>query len=197
MPGNHKPPLSLGVILQFVAALLGTCLLASLLHRGGGTLEYDTDGIRWSIMAGLAVGLAEMLSFCVSGLGVPATQSIPIIIGGSVMFGAVLGMILLGEELLFHGWSGIALLVTGIVFVALDPGEKVDEGGGTKIGSSSEAIIVVGGTGNPPLYWVLLALICASAYAFYNIFIKKGSASISPILGGKSCKLIDFYSIMR
>jgi hypothetical protein len=81
--------------------------------------------------------------------------------------------------------------------VALDPGEKVDEGGGTKIGSSSEAIIVVGGTGNPPLYWVLLALICASAYAFYNIFIKKGSASISPILGGKSCKLIDFYSIMR
>ena len=197
MPGNHKPPLSLGVILQFVAALLGTCLLASLLHRGGGTLEYDNDGIRWSIMAGLAVGLAEMLSFCVSGLGVPATQSIPIIIGGSVMFGAVLGMILLGEELLFHGWSGIALLVTGIVFVALDPGEKVDEGGGTKIGSSSEAIIVVGGTGNPPLYWVLLALICASAYAFYNIFIKKGSASISPILGGKSCKLIDFYSIMR
>jgi drug/metabolite transporter (DMT)-like permease len=148
-------------------------------------------------MAGLAVGLAEMLSFCVSGLGVPATQSIPIIIGGSVMFGAVLGMILLGEELLFHGWSGIALLVTGIVFVALDPGEKVDEGGGTKTGSSSEAIIVVGGTGNPPLYWVLLALICASAYAFYNIFIKKGSASISPILGGKSCKLIDFYSIMR
>ena len=197
MPGNHKPPLSLGVILQFVAALLGTCLLASLLHRGGGTLEYDKDGIRWSIMAGLAVGLAEMLSFCVSGLGVPATQSIPIIIGGSVMFGAVLGMILLGEELLFHGWSGIALLVTGIVLVALDPGEKVDEGGGTKIGSSSEAIIVVGGTGNPPLYWVLLALICASAYAFYNIFIKKGSASISPILGGKSCKLIDFYSIMR
>ena len=156
---------------------------------GGGKMQYDKDGLLWSVMAGLAVGLAEMLSFCVSGLGVPATQSIPIIIGGSVMFGALLGIILLGEELVFHGWSGIALLVTGIVFVALDPGEKVEDGG--KIGGSPSAdIILVGGTAKPPLYWIIIALICASAYAFYNIFIKKGSASISPILGGKVTILV-------
>jgi transporter family protein len=188
------------VILQFVAALLGTCLLVTLMHcGGGGKLDYDKDGIRWSIMAGLAVGLAEMLSFCVSGLGVPATQSIPIIIGGSVMFGAVLGMIILGEEMMMRGWSGIALLVTGIVFVALDPEDKVEEGG-TKIRGSTtstslpQEIIVVGGTGNPPIYWILIALICASAYAFYNIFIKKGSASISPILGGRRFRIIDFVA---
>jgi transporter family protein len=189
-----------GVILQFVAALLGTCLLAILTYRGGGgKMDYDRDGIRWSTMAGLAVGLAEMLSFCVSGLGVPVTQSIPIIIGGSVMFGAVLGVILLGEELLFHGWSGIALLVTGIVFVALDPGEKVEEGrmkmGGLTSSSSTEEIIMVGGFGHPPIYWILIALICASAYAFYNIFIKKGSASISPILGGKSDSKVRSHAI--
>lgn len=192
MPGKYIQKKRAGVILQFVAALLGTCL-AILTHRGrGGKMDYDRDGIRWSTMAGLAVGLAEMLSFCVSGLGVPATQSIPVIIGGSVMFGAVLGMILLGEELLFHGWSGIALLVTGIVFVALDPGEKVEEGGlkmGGSTSSSTEEIIVVGGFGHPPMYWILIALICASAYAFYNIFIKKGSASISPVLGGKRLNL--------
>jgi drug/metabolite transporter (DMT)-like permease len=170
------------------------------MHRGGGgKMDYDKDGIRWSIMAGLAVGLAEMLSFCVSGLGVPATQSIPIIIGGSVMFGAVLGMIILGEEMMMRGWSGIALLVTGIVFVALDPEDKVEEGG-TKIRGSTtstslpQEIIVVGGTGNPPIYWILIALICASAYAFYNIFIKKGSASISPILGGRRFRIIDFVA---
>lgn len=111
----------LGVILQFVAALLGTGLLAFLMFTSDKTFElhYDKDGIYWACMAGLAVGLAEMLSFCVSGLGVPATQSIPIIIGGSVMFGAVLGMIILGEQLMLHGWSGIGLLVTGIVCVAL------------------------------------------------------------------------------
>lgn len=32
--------------------------------------------------------------------------------------------------------------------------------------------------------WFIPALICAFAYALYNIFIKKGSESIHPILGG-------------
>lgn len=175
----------IGVILQFVAALLGTLLLTSLTLTADKSFElhYDRNGLLWSVAAGLAVGLAEMLSFCVSGLGVPASQSIPIIIGGSVMFGAVLGMIALGERLMLQGWWGITLLVIGVVSVALDPGEKVEEGGG---GSSGEAI-----NGKPPAYWVVIALICASAYAFYNIFIKKGSASINPILGGKASHSVD------
>ena len=50
---------------------------------------------------------------------------IPVIIGGSVMFGAVLGLLLLGESMMFQGWFGVALLMTGIGFVATDPGEKV------------------------------------------------------------------------
>jgi uncharacterized membrane protein len=38
---------------------------------------------------------------------------------------------------------------------------------------------------SPPLHtWIVPALMCALAYALYNIFIKKGSASIQPILGG-------------
>jgi drug/metabolite transporter (DMT)-like permease len=55
-------------------------------------------------------------------MGVPATQSIPILIGGSVMFGSVLGVILLGERMTWRGWFGVILLVTGIGFVATDPG---------------------------------------------------------------------------
>lgn len=178
--------LETGVILQFVAALLGTLLIGSLMLFADKSFElhYDRNGLIWSVAAGLAVGLAEMLSFCVSGLGVPATKSIPIIIGGSVMFGAVLGLIVLGEKLMLQGWSGIALLVTGVVFVAIDPGEQVEEGEG---GSSGEAL-----DGDPPAYWVIIALICASAYAFYNIFIKKGSASINPILGGENTHAIDW-----
>jgi hypothetical protein len=38
---------------------------------------------------------------------------------------------------------------------------------------------------SPPLaVWIGPALACALCYALYNIFIKKGSASINPILGG-------------
>jgi transporter family protein len=98
-------PILGGVVLQFVAALLGTCLLGAIMIKDKDTkadLEYDKAGLFWSCAAGLAVGTAEMLSFCVSGMGVPATQSIPIIIGGSVLFGAVLGILTLGEKLMCH-----------------------------------------------------------------------------------------------
>jgi bacterial/archaeal transporter family protein len=174
-------PILGGVVLQFVAALLGTVLLALLMCKdkeAKAEIEYDRAGIFWSCCAGLAVGSAEMLSFVVSGLGVPATQSIPIIIGGSVVVGAVLGLVLLGEVMMCHGWSGILLLVIGIGLVATDPGEKAQEGGVPSDEDSVEKEC-------PPLLsWVGIALLCASAYALYNIFIKKGSASINPILGG-------------
>ena len=88
-------------------------------------LNWDYKGLLWACAAGLAVGTAEMLSFCVSGLGVPATQSIPTIIGGSVGMGAILGLIMLGETLMLRGWLGVGLLIAGIGFVATDPGEKV------------------------------------------------------------------------
>jgi transporter family protein len=112
-----------GVILQLVAAVLGMLLLAFIVARDGGVEELDWDwaGVQWSICAGISVGLAEMISFFVSSLGVQAMQSIPILIGGSVMFGTFLGLCLLGEVLSYHGWLGVALLITGICLVATDP----------------------------------------------------------------------------
>lgn len=117
-----------GVILQFIAALLGSILLGLLVTRDGGfeMIEYDHDGIYWSIMAGIAVGAAEMISFFVSGMGVQAVQSIPIIIGGCVLFGAILGFLTLGEEMTIQGWLGIGLLIIGITLVATDPGVKME-----------------------------------------------------------------------
>lgn len=119
-------PILGGVILQFVAAIFGTILLALLSFYEGGSdyLYWDTTGLMWSCFAGLAVGTAEMLSFVVSGLGVPATHSIPVIIGGSTFFGALLGLLMLGETLMIQGWSGVALLTIGIGVVATDPGHK-------------------------------------------------------------------------
>ena len=44
----------------------------------------------------------------------------------------------------------------------------------------------------PPelLVWLIPALICALCYALYNIFIKKGSATIHPILGGVILQIV-------
>eukprot|EP00956_Cyclotella_meneghiniana_P020932 scaffold37547_cov75-Cyclotella_meneghiniana.AAC.3 len=112
-------PIMGGVILQFVAAAFGSVVLGVMvLINGTSSLKYDNAGLLWSCAAGIAVGIAEILSFFVSGLGVNATQSIPIIVGGSVLFGAFLGLIMLGESMMWPGWVGVALVTTGIGFVA-------------------------------------------------------------------------------
>jgi transporter family protein len=110
-----------GVILQFVAALLGSCLLG--LSRD--KLTFDKKGVLWSVCAGIFVGLAEILSFQVSGMGVPASNSMPVMIGCSVAFGSVLGFALLKERMTMKGWSGVLLVVLGVVCVATDPGAKM------------------------------------------------------------------------
>ena len=54
------------------------------------------------------------------GMGVPAMQSIPVIIGGSVMFGCVIGWIFLGEVLSLRGWFGVLMIAVGIVLVGME-----------------------------------------------------------------------------
>lgn len=75
--------------------------------------------------------------------------------------------------------------------------DGVDENimGGEKM-ADEESPLLGGATGvaSPPLVvWIFPALACACAYAFYNIFIKKGSFSIHPILGGV---LLQFVAAM-
>jgi len=89
---------------------------------GFSDLPCDAAGIQWAILAGISVGAAEILSFIVSGMGVQAMQSIPIIIGGSVLFGTTLGFFVLHEVLTYRGWLGVLLIAAGIALVGTDPG---------------------------------------------------------------------------
>ena len=119
-------PILGGVVLQLVAALFGsTLLLGTAMAEGFQGLTVTGIGLLWACCAGVSVGTAELLSFSVSGMGVDASKSIPVIIGGSVMFGAVLGLLLLGETLMVQGWSGVCLLMVGIALVATDPGGRM------------------------------------------------------------------------
>ena len=96
-------------------------IFVSKIKEGGSEIiTYDMEGVHWAILAGLAVGTAEIVSFFVSSLGVQAMQSIPIIIGGSVMFGTVLGAVALHEELSLRGWLGVLMISAGISLVGLD-----------------------------------------------------------------------------
>ena len=47
---------------------------------------------------------------------------VPIIIGGSVLFGTVMGYTALNEMLTYRGWLGVFLIACGIALVGTDPG---------------------------------------------------------------------------
>jgi bacterial/archaeal transporter family protein len=125
---HSMDPILGGVLLQFVAAWIGTILWMSqkfMFHRGSTTastmsMMITKSGILWSVAAGVAVGAAEILSFVVSGKGVPATQSIPIIVGGSIVVGTILGTVWLQERMTRTGWLGVALIAIGIALVGME-----------------------------------------------------------------------------
>ncbi|KAL7537264.1 hypothetical protein ACHAXR_007708 [Thalassiosira sp. AJA248-18] len=144
-------PILGGVILQIAAAILGA-LLCGFLAFGPPQepMFYDFRGFSFAILAGIAVGAAEILSFLVNGKsnlcykiplfclrtanstesnvkpliiagrGVPAVKSIPIIVGGSVMFGTILGRVFLAELLSLRGWFGVILIAIGIALVGME-----------------------------------------------------------------------------
>ena len=118
-------PILGGVLLQFVAALIGTMLLLVQRTTKAGALQYTKSGLVWSLAAGAAVGAAELLSFVINGMGVQATQSIPVIVGGSILIGTLLGALWLQERLTRAGWIGVILIALGIVLVGMDPGSNI------------------------------------------------------------------------
>lgn len=102
------------VILQAVALLLGGALLVWLLITRDAPLAVTQRGVLFSVLAGLAVGAAEILSFYVFARGLSITVGLPLIIGGSVGIGAVLGVVFLGETLTATRAAGLALMVVAI-----------------------------------------------------------------------------------
>ena len=114
------------MLLQFVAALIGTLLLlVQRISNPTAALQCTKSGLVWSLAAGAAVGGAELLSFVINGMGVQATQSIPVIVGGSILIGTILGRLWLQERLTRTGWIGVILIALGIVLVGMDPGSKM------------------------------------------------------------------------
>jgi len=104
------------VILQFVAAIIGSLILIYL-KISGAQFQITSKGINYAILAGVMVGLAEITSFFLFSKGVSASVGIPIIIGGSVVTGVLLGIILLKESFNLLTLMGLVLVVGGVIIL--------------------------------------------------------------------------------
>jgi transporter family protein len=115
----HLPPAVGAVVLQLVlvAAGLGAAWLLRL-KLAGQPLAVSRTGLALAALAGLSVGLAEILTFVVFKRGVPASVGTPVIVGGSVLLAALLGVVVLREGLTLAQAGGLGLIVAGIGLLA-------------------------------------------------------------------------------
>lgn len=117
MASGHINQIVGAVILQVVAALLGGIVLLGL-KITDSPLEVSTRGVLFAVLAGIFVGLAEISSFYVFSRGISASVGIPIIIGGSVVAGAILGVLFLKESLNWTQLLAIGMIVGGVVLLS-------------------------------------------------------------------------------
>lgn len=117
LAADHLPPAVGAVVLQLVAAALGSAWLLKL-RLQGQPLPLSGRGLGLAALAGLGVGLAEILTFAVFQRGVPASVGTPVVVGGSVLLTAGLGLAVLRESLSGPQVGGLVLIVAGIALLA-------------------------------------------------------------------------------
>lgn len=106
------------VVLQFVAALIGLGMLGYLHLATPTTLNVSTRGLVLSALAGVAIGVVEIVSFFVYGRGVAVAVGNPLIVGGSLLVTTGVGYFLLREHLSGLQMAAIVIILMGIALLA-------------------------------------------------------------------------------
>ena len=120
MSADHIHAVLGAVILQFVAAFLGLAVLLYMRHATHTEFNITNRGITLAVLAGIAIGLVEMLTFYVYGRGIPVALGNPLIIGGSLIVTTGIGITLLREQVSAIQLSAIALIIIGVAIMAWD-----------------------------------------------------------------------------
>lgn len=99
------------VILQITAALFGGLILLYL-KLTNKELMISQKGIIFAVLAGVCIGIAEITYFFVFSKGVSASVAIPIVMGGTVLVGSLLGIFFLKEAInLWHVLASLLIIV--------------------------------------------------------------------------------------
>src|SRR5690554_2239122 len=106
------------VVLQFVAAFMGLAWLLYLMATQSTSPNFTGRGITIAALAGIAIGLVEILTFMVYGRGLPVAVGNPLIIGGSLLVTTSVGVLLLREALSPLQLGAIGLIGVGIALFA-------------------------------------------------------------------------------
>jgi len=116
LSADHIQELFGAVILQAVALILG--IGAFFLFREVETsMEFTNQGIQFAVLAGIFVGLAEIVSFYVFSTNISPSVGITLIVGVNILTGILLDYFWLKSDLSSIQIVGIFLVLIGVVFI--------------------------------------------------------------------------------
>lgn len=124
LSADHIQAILGAVVLQFVAALAGLALLFWMKAAGSVTLHATPRGVWLAVLAGLAIGLVEILTFAIYARGVPVAVGNPLIIGGSLVVTTGIGIVLLREAVSPVQLLAIAMVMAGLGLLAWEAGRS-------------------------------------------------------------------------
>lgn len=111
-------PILGAVVLQFVAAFLGLALLLVTQVQSGSLPFWTGRGLWLATLAGIAIGLVEILAFFIYGRGVSVAVGNPLIVGGSLIVTTGIGVFLLRESINVMQTLAIFLIAAGVLLLA-------------------------------------------------------------------------------
>ncbi|MBS3652509.1 EamA family transporter [Pseudaminobacter sp. 19-2017] len=111
-------PILGAVVLQFVAVFLGLGLLLTTQVQSGSLPFWSGRGFLLATLAGVAIGMVEILAFFIYARGVLVAVGNPLIVGGSLIVTTGIGVLLLGESIDLIQGLAISLISGGVVLLA-------------------------------------------------------------------------------
>lgn len=113
--GEINPILG-AVTLQLTAAIVSAIILFWLkFHSTEIVINYK--GIEYAILAGVCISLAEIAYFTLYSYGINVSIGLPIVTGGSIVVGVILGFAILKDPFNFIHGIAILLIITGIIML--------------------------------------------------------------------------------
>lgn len=105
-------------ILQVASAIVGGTILFYIYYSQPSSLTFTPKGAQYAILGGAVVALAEIIAIYAFSKGMSASIGIPVIVGGTIIFGAIIGIFVLQESLSLQHVAGIILVLIGIGLLA-------------------------------------------------------------------------------
>lgn len=120
LSADHIQAVLGAVVLQFVAAFVGLALLIYMKSAGALQISATPRGVWLAVLAGIAIGLVEILTFIIYGRGVAVAVGNPLIISGSLVVTTGIGVVFLREVLSPLQVFAVLLVAAGISLLAWD-----------------------------------------------------------------------------